>query len=132
MAARVTSQEVKDIIPETKRTNLTPFITAANLTINKVAASECGSALSDDELKETERWLAAHYTAVSDALLAGQSEEFEGERNVYSRGKRNNDGITSTQYGQMANTLACGCLVEIDLRTPSLIASGGAHYDEQL
>lgn len=129
--ARVTDSEVRDIIPGVSDSlDLTPFITAANLTINKVAASECGSDLSDSELSEAERWLAAHYTAVSTPSLALQSETFEGERNVYSRGKRDNDGIKSTQYGQMANTLACGCLVEIDMRTPTLIASGGAHYDE--
>lgn len=129
--ARVNESEVRDIIPSVSDSfDLTPFITAANLTINKVAASECGSELSDAELSEAERWLAAHYTAVSVPSLAVQSEEFEGERNVYSRGKRGNDGVKSTQYGVMANTLTCGCLVEIDMKTPSLIASGGAHYDE--
>lgn len=131
MAARVTEPEVRDIIPSVKASlDLTPFITAANLNINKVAASDCGSELTDEDLKQAERWLAAHYTAVSSPNLAVQSEEFEGERNVYSRGKRNNDGVKSTQYGVMANTLTNGCLVELDMRVPTLIASGGAHYDE--
>lgn len=129
--ARVTETDVRDIIPKAPTSlNLTPFITAASLNIDKVAASECGSELTTDELKEAERWLAAHYTAVSSPSLAVQSEEFEGERNVYSRGKRNNDGVKSTQYGVMANTLTNGCLVELDMRVPTLIASGGAHYDD--
>ena len=129
--ARVTEPEVRDIIPSVSASlDLTPFITAASLNIDKVAASDCGSELTDAELKEAERWLAAHYTAVSSPDLAVQSEQFEGERNVYSRGRRNNDGVKSTQYGVMANTLTCGCLVEIDMRVPTLIASGGAHYDE--
>ena len=127
--ARVNDTEVKDIIPKAKL-GLTAFIAAANLMVTKLAASDCGGSLTDDELKEIERWLAAHFAAIADPKLAMESESFEGARQVYARGSKDEIGVLSTQFGQMANTLSDGCLSDMDLKKPSFFSIGGEHYDE--
>lgn len=68
--ARVTADEVKEIIDvDSSITNLTPFITAANLLVN----AECtDSSLSDELLKEIERWLSAHFIAIRDTRSASE------------------------------------------------------------
>lgn len=125
MANRVTDPEVRAIIPNTSIADLTPFITTANTVVNRMAATDCGSDLSEDELTQVELWLSAHYAAVSDPKLALVSEQFEGERNAYSRGNSSDmGGIKSTQYGQMANTLSNGCLADTDLMKVSFFSAG--------
>ena len=64
MANRVTGSEVKEIFQTTlTASEVEVFITPANqLVTEKLAAS----GLSDDRLKEIERWLAAHLLAVRD------------------------------------------------------------------
>lgn len=120
MTNRTTDQEVRDIIPNTVIVSLTPFINAANTIVDRLAASACGSDLSDAELTQVEIWLSAHYAAISDPSLAVVSERFENATNTFSRGNTSTKGgILSTQYGQMANTLSSGCLVELDMRKAS-------------
>lgn len=121
MANRATDAEVRDIIPKTSIDDLTPFINAANSVVDTLI--DCD--LSDSQLLQVEIWLSAHYAAVSDPKLALQSEKFEGESNTYSRGSTDKSGIISTQYGQMANTLSNGCLIELDMRKTSFFAVGG-------
>lgn len=126
MANRVVDQEVRVIIPGTSISDLTPFITAANTIINRMSLSECGSDLSSEELIEVETWLSAHYAAVTDPSLAIKSEKFENSSNTYSRGSSSDmNGIMSTQYGQMANTLSNGCLIESDMKKASFFSVGG-------
>ena len=126
---RVNDSEVKELIPKVSL-GLTAFIAAANLMVTKLAASDCGGDLTDDELKEIERWLSAHFAAIADPKLALESESFEGARQVYSRGSKSEIGILSTQFGQMANTLSDGCLSDMDLKKPTFFSTGGEHYDE--
>ena len=129
--ARVTDPEVREIIPSTSITDLTPFITAADLMVDKVEASDCGSDLTAAELKEVSRWLSAHLAAVSDPKLAKESEKVEGYQIKFSRGSSSEKGgIKSTQYGKTANSISGGCLAELDKRTPGFFATGGAHYSE--
>jgi len=125
--ARVTDPEVRAIIPDTDISDLTPYITSASLLVDRAALTECGASLLPTELVEVEKWLSAHYAAVSDPSLALQSERFENAQNVYSRGKSDKGGILSTQYGQMANTMSNGCLMEADLQTASYSALGGCY-----
>ena len=126
MSNRVSDSEVRLIIPDTSITNLTPFITAANKVVDRMAASDCGSDLSDIELVEVETWLSAHYAAVSDPILAVKSIKFENSANEFSRGASSSmNGVMSTQYGQMANTLSDGCLIESDMRKTSFFSIGG-------
>ena len=132
MATRVNDEDVRAIVPNNASVcDFTPYITPANLLVTRLAATTCGALLLDTELKEVERWLSAHYASVSNPTLALQSEEFEGAKNVYSRGSvRNATGVLSTQFGQMANQLSGGCLQELDKRKISLDALGGAHYTD--
>lgn len=93
--ARVTDAEVKEILTTTLTT--TAFITAANLTVTRVL----GTSLNADELKEIERWLAAHLTCMNDprerAITVGAaSAGFEGDWGL---------GLDHTRYGQQVKIL---------------------------
>ncbi len=130
--ARTTDSEVRDVLKDKSCDSLTPFITAANVLVDKLAASDCGADLSDDQLTQTETWLAAHFTAVSDPKFAKESEQFENYRVKFSRGNSGSQiGVLSTQFGAMANTLSCGCLQELDKRRPFLLAAGGGNYTDE-
>jgi hypothetical protein len=112
MAARVTEAEVR-AIKSTKLTPLTTFITTANILTDKLAASACGSGLSDAELKQIELYLAAHFVSVTDPEAL--TEKFEGSSKSYQRGwVAGQSGISSTSFGVVANTLSNGCLAELD------------------
>lgn len=129
--ARVTDPDVRELIPSTTITDLTVYITAANLLVNRLADSTCGADLTDDELTEIERWLSAHYATVSDPSQGIVEEKVENASVKLSRGNVNSQmGILSTQFGQMANTLANGCLVELDKRKVTFAAVGGADYSD--
>lgn len=126
MANRVTDPEVRALIPKTSITDLDPFITAANSVVNRMAATDCGSDLSDEELIQVELYLSAHYAAVTDPTLSIESEKFENASSKFSRGSASSmSGIMSTQFGQMANTLSDGCLIESDLKKASFFTAGG-------
>lgn len=121
MANRVTDPEVRAIIPNTSFADLTPFIDSANVLVNRVAASPCGSGLDDATLKEIEKWLSAHFASVSDPALSIVSESVKGSSTTISRGNSATmDGIMGTQYGQMANSLSGGCLYEVSKPAPAL------------
>ena len=118
MAARATAADVKAIKPDTTFSDDViddSFIAAATLVVDRVAAA-C-SDLSDDILKQIEIWYSAHLLSVHDAVLV--KEKFEGAENTYQRGSMG-EGVMSTSYGQMANTLSGGCLFEEDKRTPAI------------
>jgi acyl CoA:acetate/3-ketoacid CoA transferase alpha subunit len=103
MATRVTDAEVREII-DTEVTDLTAFILAANGFVTDMLT---GKGLSDDRLKEIERWLAAHFTAMKDfknrvvEIEAGRGRERTGEsvRGVLAQDLR------LTRYGQQALVL---------------------------
>ena len=62
MANRVNVNEVKEILNTSiDELNITAFIKAANLTVTELLGSD--TTLSDDQLKEIERFLAAHFIA---------------------------------------------------------------------
>lgn len=121
--ARTDDALVRAIIPnDSIITDTAPFITAANLMTNKLAASPCGSDLTEAELIVVETWLAAHFAAVTYPAIAIESEKVEGASVKASRGNvASQSGLLSTQFGQMANTLSGGCLQELDKRKPSLV-----------
>ena len=89
--ARVTSQEVKEIITTSKE-DLRAFITPANLIVTEKLSSEHSDAL----LKEIERWLSAHFIACSERqptkIRIGESET--------SWNWNQTQGLESTTYGQ--------------------------------
>lgn len=92
--------------------SLTPFISAANLLVTRVAACATarGLTLSTDELTAIETWLAAHYYAVSDRTMSSQSNlgasgSFDGQTSM---------ALDATLFGQHAKVLDhSGCLATI-------------------
>lgn len=97
MANRVEPNEVRDIIT-TSRTDLQPFIMAANLLITDILGS---SDLSTAQLKEIERWLAAHFVSISDGGSGEVIEKEVGETRIkYAVVMGKNLG--NTRYGQQA------------------------------
>jgi len=107
--ARVTADEVRAIIDvSTEVTDLTPFITAAGLLVDKVDEK---AILTDAQLKEVERWLAAHYVALRDPRRASEKAGSVGESYQYKLGL----GLEVTTYGQQAIMLdTTGTLFQIN------------------
>lgn len=99
MSVRVSTEEVKEII-NTSITDCTPFIIAANTLINKFL-SGCED-LSADQLKEIERWLAAHFVAIRDPQASSEST---GSASASYQVAKAGDGLDSTSWGQMAKIL---------------------------
>ncbi len=122
MARPVTDPQVRMLIPNTTITDLTtPFISCANARIDVLAASSCGTSLTETELECIELYYAAHLAAQTDPSLAIVSEKVEGSTVVASRGNvANQSGLMSTHFGQTANSLSGGCLQELELRKPTL------------
>ena len=94
--ARVTDAEVREIIEiDSSITDLTPFITPANLIVTK----ECtDSSLDAAQLKEIERWLAAHFVAIRDMRSA---REQAGQVSIGYQWKLGLN-LQVTMYGQQA------------------------------
>lgn len=121
MARPVSDAQVRALIPSTTIADLSPFISVAHSLTNRLAASPCGSGLSESDLELIETWLAAHFAAVTDPTVAIVQQQVEGSSVTVSRGNVNSmEGIMSTQFGQMANTLSGGCLYEITKPQTSL------------
>jgi len=97
MAVRVSDAEVKEIIDTSVTT--TAFISAANLVVTEKLGS---SGLSEDLLKEIERWLAAHLIASSKDKQV--ESETIGDVSATYQGKTDM-GLDSTFYGQQVKLL---------------------------
>jgi len=97
--ARVTEEEVQAIMEEYPD-DLTPFMTVASLLVEEELVPI--GVLSDDRLKEIERWLSAHFAAVRTPLATQ-----EGAGPVTQSNQRGSPGkgLASTQYGQNAISL---------------------------
>ena len=124
MTVRTNDAAVRLILPSTTVVDLTAFILAASLMVDKVAASTCGSALTATELLNIESWLAAHLVRAEDPQVG--RFKFEQSEKTYQIGNRQLFGIMSDIYGQTANSLSGGCLADLDKRKYSLRALGGA------
>ena len=106
--ARVTEDEVKAIFPYPDNADLTPFIDSAHLVVEGTLGSE---GLSEDLLKEIERWLSAHFAS---ARYSVNSKEKVGDVDVTKQGKWGM-GLDSTDYGQKVKLLdPTGKLDELD------------------
>lgn len=112
--------------------SLTPFIDTASLVIDRVAACGVrkGAPYSAAELELFERWLAAHYYAMSDQVekstrTLSSAAEFGGELG---------QGLDATKYGQTAKGLdPLGCLAAAaggGRRTASLSWAGKPALEE--
>lgn len=109
---RVTSQEVKDFIPDTIGPNsdaARPYIQVATLLVDERLS---GKGLSDNMLKTLELFLAAHFATLSLERGGLTVKEVGDAREEYQLLGQNNFGLASTRFGQQAismdatNTLA--------------------------
>ena len=98
--ARVTDAEVRAIMEQDQIivSDLTPFITAADIVIDDHAAI---AALSDATTKEISRWLAAHFTSIMDKRVASEKAGSVSQDFQYKLGLN----FQVTMYGQQAMML---------------------------
>lgn len=115
MAIRTTEAAVKIVRPTDA--NVGPMILAASFIVDDLS-SDCGAAFTDARLKEIETWLAAHFVGTIDPTLV--EEKFENADNTYHVGSNALSGVMSDKYGQTANMLSGGCLVEFDKQQASV------------
>ena len=114
MAVRTTGDAVKAILLDqydlSGNPSLTAFILTANVLVDRIddLAASC---TTDSMLERVECFLAAHFYAHADQLVANKSTEgasgsFQGQTGMY---------FSSTQYGQSAMTLDCtGLLAQLE------------------
>lgn len=126
MAQRTTIPEVKIILPtETTLTDpqIQAAIDAATTVVDQIEIG-CGSDLSIASLLQVETYLSAHFAAVTEntLTLVSETDPTCGGRAVY--GFKFGEGVKGTPFGQMANTLSCGCLVEQDKQPVGLFSIG--------
>lgn len=122
-----TVEQVRNILPSS--TTLTDdqiqaAIDAAKCVVDQLEVSTCGSGLSDDCLTQVHIYLSAHFAAVTENTLSLVSETDPCCGGKATYGFKFGEGVKGTPFGQMANTLSCGCLVEFD-KQPVNIASLG-------
>lgn len=126
MATRITEGEVCGIRPMGGITDYNPFIITANVIVDEMA-SKCGKGLSETMLTQVELWLAAHLANVQDPTVG--RFKFEQAEKTYQIGNRQLFGIMSDKYGQTANMLSGGCLIELDKRKFKMKSVGHTYSD---
>lgn len=129
--ARVTAIEVRVILPaSTALTDpqIDAAIAAATCIVDQIAAG-CGEDLTVDCLKQVELYLSAHYAAATENSLTLKSEKSPCGGGSATYGFQFGEGVKGTPFGQMANTLSGGCLVEYD-KQPVNLFSVGVHGDD--
>lgn len=97
MAYLVTEAEVYGIIEVDSDVDLDPFIRVAHLIVDEQLS---GKGMSDDRLKEIERWLSAHFVAIRDMRIANETA---GVSNAFQYNLGLNFQVT--MYGQQAMML---------------------------
>lgn len=113
MAIRTTENSVQAILGGhyDGSTSLTSFIKTANLFTNRIANADTKGLMGEDDLKDVETYLAAHFYAHADQITQSKSTgrasgQFQGRTDL---------GFDATLYGQTAKRLdATGLLVLLD------------------
>lgn len=116
--ARVTSAEVKLILPDSELTDpvLTAFITSASHLVDEVLVNYLPVSL----LAEIEKWLTAHM--ISSTVERMATREGAGGAEIYYTGKYG-QGLTATPYGQMVLSLdPSGRMAALGGKSVSMIA----------
>lgn len=124
--SRVTISEVENILPDgsqLKQHQIQAAIDAATCTVDQMVDS-CGSHLNENCLKQVEKYLAAHYAAVTENTLTIKSENDPCSGGSVTYGFKFGEGIMGTPFGQTANTISGGCLGEMDKKPVDIITIG--------
>lgn len=122
----ISANDVIDITGTTLcNSKITPFIEDAECIIEK--AEECTTVTAKCKDRATTN-LAAHYLVTSNVgkgSAAVKSEKLEDVYDVtYAQVEIKGEGVLSTSFGQKANALMNGCLVELDKRPISFVSIG--------
>jgi len=129
MANRVTGDEVKEIIGTSlTASEIAPMITAANILVT----ARCASAgYSIAELKEIERWLAAHFVTARDRSTSLSSKTIGEASETYSQSQASSSyALGSSPYGQQALLLDyLGCLTTLGKQKATLKFYGATHEE---
>lgn len=124
--ARVTIDEVVEILPKTtslEAGQIQAGIDSATCMVDIIAV-DCASGLNEACLKQVERYLSAHFVAVSDFSLSTKSEKDACCGGMATYGFEFGEGIKGTPFGIMANTLSTGCLASLDAPQVGLYSIG--------
>jgi|TARA_R100000789_G_scaffold90199_1_gene87626 hypothetical protein len=121
--AAPTADEVKEIKPTT--------LTDAQIDTRVVSAgvltgdlnAKCDTTFTTGELEGIQLWLAAHLVAITTPDAKRESMLQNDLDITHHRGELGM-GILSTEYGQMANMLAHGCLVDFMSQKPQILFVG--------
>lgn len=116
----ITGSELDDSV-------ITPFLTVADHLLNNI--SEQIQGLADEHRGSLETYLAAHLlvssTVGQDSALVTK-ESINGKYSVeYLTPKASGEGILSSNFGLIANSLSGGYLAETDKRPINLLSIGG-------
>lgn len=120
MAARVTADEVKEIMEDSTIDNskIDAMILAGDLIITKVFSED--TTTGTDLIKEIERWFIAHM--LSATLARTTTDEGIGDVRIKYAGIFG-EGLKATPYGQMVLTLdVTGKMARTGKLAPSLYA----------
>lgn len=111
--ARVSEPEVRDVIDDSSDISIAPFIATATVLTDYVDRCDTADILKDAQLKEIERWLAAHYYAIRDAQYRSKATgRAEAE---YQVGKSGEGSLDSNDWGRQALMLdVTGCLARLN------------------
>ena len=129
---RVTYEEVKEIFETNMDSDsISAMITAANVLVTNTCATSTSPALSTAELKEIERWVAAHFCCIRDpvALRAkiGDSDQWAFPASVTVAWGQ---GLKITVYGQQAIAMdRTGKLASTGMKQASFRASPRENSD---
>lgn len=116
--ARTSSDDVLEIITTTL-TDIDTFVNTANLFVTNHLGS---SSLDDTTLKEIERYVAAHFVAMTDTRVKSEKVDVLGTTFVTTVGM----GLEASVYGQQAIILdSTGTLASIAKNGPKQGASIG-------
>lgn len=98
--ARVSYSEVDKIIDvDPNITDYSAFISVASLLVDDISAGD--SSISEDRLKEIERWLSAHFLAIRDMRASDEKAGKVSMSYQYKLGLN----LQVTMYGQQAMML---------------------------
>lgn len=128
MADRTDIATVRAILPTgTALTDpqIQAAIDTATLMVDELVADGCLDWASDAMLKRIETYLAAHFAANTEFMLAAQSEDDACCDGSVTYGFKLGEGIKGSPFGITANMLSKGCLQEYDKR-PAMIYSLGS------
>ena len=129
--ARTTPDKVKEINGSTlSDPAINSFICAATCLVDKVVSSGCAGDIDIDCLTAAETFLTCHIMSGSGAGEKGgggikTEEKFENYSVKFQR-SMSGPGVLGTSYGNTANSLLNGCLVELDKRKVGIFNFGGA------